>query len=127
MTGAYAESYPEPDNQTTPQVDNDNSGEVLSILDYHHSAETLFDPVDAETSELEEIELQELKDATMGDSLKMYVRDVPDDLLSAAQERELARRKDQGDEAAKRELVEKNLRLVMSITRNYTNAEVPLL
>jgi len=42
-------------------------------------------------------------------------------------ERELARRKDEGDEAAKRRLIECNLRLVMSITRNYTKAGVPLL
>ena len=32
-----------------------------------------------------------------------------------------------GDEAAKRRLIECNLRLVMSITRNYTKAGVPLL
>src|ERR687895_26076 len=36
-------------------------------------------------------------------------------------------RKDAGDEAAKRQLIESNLRLVMSITRNYTKAGVPLL
>src|ERR671923_129515 len=35
--------------------------------------------------------------------------------------------KDEGDEAAKRRLIEANLRLVMSITRNYTKAGVPLL
>ena len=35
------------------------------------------------------------------------------------EERELARRKDAGDEAAKRRLIECNLRLVMSMTRNY--------
>src|SRR5213079_1869876 len=34
---------------------------------------------------------------------------------------------DEGDEAAKRKLIESNLRLVMSITRNYTKAGVPLL
>ena len=35
--------------------------------------------------------------------------------------------KDEGDEAAKRRLIECNLRLVMSITRNYVNSGVPLL
>src|SRR5215212_1531632 len=39
----------------------------------------------------------------------------------------LARRKDAGDELAKQRLIECNLRLVMSITRNYTKAGVPLL
>src|SRR6266481_6204474 len=33
----------------------------------------------------------------------------------------------EGDEAAKRKLIESNLLLVMSITRNYTKAGVPLL
>jgi RNA polymerase primary sigma factor len=62
------------------------------------------------------------------DPLKLYVRQIGDGpLLTAAEERELARRKDEGDEWAKRRLIECNLRLVMSITRNYVNSGVPLL
>ena len=62
------------------------------------------------------------------DPLKLYVRQIGDGpLLTPREERELARRKDAGDEAAKRRLIECNLRLVMSITRNYTRAGVPLL
>jgi len=62
------------------------------------------------------------------DPLKLYVRAIGDGpLLTPAEERELARRKDEGDEAAKKKLIESNLRLVMSITRNYTKAGVPLL
>ncbi len=62
------------------------------------------------------------------DPLKLYVRQIGDGrLLTPGEERELARRKDLGDEAAKRRLIECNLRLVMSITRNYTKAGVPLL
>ena len=65
---------------------------------------------------------------TAHDPLKLYVRQIGDGrLLTPAEERELARRKDLGDEAAKRKLIESNLRLVMSITRNYTKAGVPLL
>jgi RNA polymerase primary sigma factor len=64
----------------------------------------------------------------LSDPLKLYVRQIGDGpLLTAEEERELARRKDAGDEAAKRRLIECNLRLVMSITRNYTKAGVPLL
>jgi len=62
------------------------------------------------------------------DPLKLYVRQIGDGrLLTAAEERELARRKDLGDERAKRQLVESNLRLVMSIARNYQSSGVPLL
>ncbi len=62
------------------------------------------------------------------DPLKLYVRQLGDGrLLTPTEERELARRKDLGDEEAKRRLVESNLRLVMSITRRYTKADVPLL
>ena len=81
----------------------------------------------------EEIEAQDAEDARevaglSQDPLKLYVRQIGDGpLLTAAQERELARRKDAGDEDAKRRLIEANLRLVMSITRNYTKAGVPLL
>ena len=62
------------------------------------------------------------------DPLKLYVRQIGDGpLLTAQEERELARRKDEGDEEAKKKLIESNLRLVMSITRNYVNSGVPLL
>jgi RNA polymerase primary sigma factor len=67
-------------------------------------------------------------EATTQDPLKLYVRSIGGGpLLTRAEERELARRKDAGDENAKRRLIECNLRLVMSITRNYTKAGVPLL
>ena len=78
-------------------------------------------------AEVDEDDLKE-EAAPTQDPLKLYVRQIGDGrLLTPAEERELARRKDQGDEAAKRKLIECNLRLVMSITRNYTKAGVPLL
>jgi RNA polymerase primary sigma factor len=82
----------------------------------------LSDPERVEEPEDEESEPQ------LRDPLKLYVRQIGDGrLLTRAEERELARRKDEGDEDAKRRLIEGNLRLVMSITRNYTKAGVPLL
>src|SRR4051794_38920365 len=66
--------------------------------------------------------------APAADPLKLYVRQIGGGaLLTREEERELARRKDEGDENAKRKLIESNLRLVMSITRNYTKSSVPLL
>jgi RNA polymerase primary sigma factor len=83
-------------------------------------AESLFD------EQPEPVEEQEA--AATQDPLKLYVRQIGNGrLLTPAEERELARRKDLGDEDAKRRLIECNLRLVMSITRHYTRAGVPLL
>src|SRR5919206_3601025 len=101
---------PEPDDEVEPRL------ELLPDLD---------EPDAAEAEEAEEAE--EAATQTQ-DPLKLYVRQIGDGrLLTAAEERELARRKDEGDEEAKRKLIEHNLRLVMSITRNYTKAGVPLL
>jgi RNA polymerase primary sigma factor len=80
-----------------------------------------------EAEEAEELEALEGA-LQIQDPLKLYVRSIGGGpLLTRGEERELARRKDAGDEAAKRQLIEANLRLVMSITRNYTKTGVPLL
>jgi RNA polymerase primary sigma factor len=88
-------------------------------------------PEPAQLDEPVEVEEKDPYDAIAAitqDPLKLYVRQIGDGpLLTPREERELARRKDAGDEAAKRRLIECNLRLVMSITRNYTRAGVPLL
>ena len=62
------------------------------------------------------------------DSLALYTRGigrVP--MLSRTEERELFRRKEAGDERAKRILIEANLRLVIWIARQYAYYNVPLL
>jgi RNA polymerase primary sigma factor len=67
-------------------------------------------------------------DSFTNDPLRLYVRQMGDGpLLTREEERELARQKDGGDEQAKRKLIESNLRLVMSITRQFTRSGVPRL
>src|SRR5439155_7164632 len=62
------------------------------------------------------------------DLLLQYAREVSRwRLLTPAEERELARRKDAGDEDAARRLIESNLRLVMWIARGYSAAGIPML
>ena len=86
------------------------------------------DPAELDEPDVEEKDPDDAVAAFTADPLKLYVRQIGDGpLLTPLEERELARRKDEGDEAAKRRLIECNLRLVMSITRNYTKAGVPLL
>jgi RNA polymerase primary sigma factor len=64
----------------------------------------------------------------LADSLALYLRGVGRvPILSRAEERELFRRKEAGDERAKRLLIEANLRLVIWIVRQYAHHDVPLL
>jgi RNA polymerase primary sigma factor len=62
------------------------------------------------------------------DSLQLFLKDigrVP--LLTAAQEVELAKRIERGDQEAKRAMIEANLRLVVSIAKRYRNQGLPFL
>ena len=66
--------------------------------------------------------------AELEDSLTLYFRGLGRaPILSQAQERALFRRRDAGDERAKRLLVEANLPLVIWIARQYAHRDVPLL
>jgi RNA polymerase primary sigma factor len=97
---------------------------------FDEEPDAVLDLVDADEDddEPENAALSDDERLQTADPLKLYVRQIGDGrLLTASEERELARRKDLGDEAAKKRLIECNLRLVMSITRNYTKAGVPLL
>jgi len=62
------------------------------------------------------------------DSLQLFLKDIGRvDLLTAAQEVELAKRIERGDHGAKQEMVEANLRLVVSIAKRYRNQGLPFL
>jgi RNA polymerase primary sigma factor len=62
------------------------------------------------------------------DALQLFLKDIGKvDLLSAAQEVELAKRIERGDHSARQEMVEANLRLVVSITKKYRNQGLPFL
>jgi RNA polymerase primary sigma factor len=62
------------------------------------------------------------------DSLQLFLKDVGKvELLTAAQEVELAKRIERGDHRAKQEMVEANLRLVVSIAKRYQNQGLPFL
>ena len=62
------------------------------------------------------------------DALQLFLKDIGKvELLTAAQEVELAKRIERGDHAAKQQMVAANLRLVVSIAKRYRNQGLPFL
>jgi RNA polymerase primary sigma factor len=62
------------------------------------------------------------------DALQLFLREAGrHQLLTAAQEVELAKRIERGDMSAKQRMIQSNLRLVVSIAKNYRNQGLPFL
>jgi RNA polymerase primary sigma factor len=65
---------------------------------------------------------------TTTDALQLFLREAGrHPLLTAPQEVELAKRIERGDMAAKQRMIQSNLRLVVSIAKNYRNQGLPFL
>src|ERR1044072_14108 len=65
---------------------------------------------------------------TTTDALQLFLREIGrHPLLTAADEVELSKRIERGDMEAKRRMIECNLRLVVSIAKNYRNQGLPFL
>src|SRR5438552_10188949 len=65
---------------------------------------------------------------TTTDALQLFLREAGrHPLLTAAQEVELAKRIERGDTHAKQHMIQANLRLVVSIAKNYRNQGLPFL
>lgn len=75
----------------------------------------------------EEISARELQDATridsdLPDAVQMYLKEIGrTPLLNSAEEKELAKRIERGEEIARQKLIQANLRLVVSIAKRYVN------
>lgn len=74
----------------------------------------------------EDIPVAELEH--LDDAIKIYLRDIQrTPLLNAESEKELARKVEKGDLAARNKMIESNLRLVVKLAKRYINRGLPFL
>ena len=100
--------------------------------DFYHALEEMQIDVVAAAEDVDEPEEEVAKAEVVReistDSLQLFLKDIGKvDLLTAAQEVELAKRIERGDHLAKQEMIEANLRLVVSIAKRYRNQGLPFL
>lgn len=115
-----------------------NNINVISDDDEEGIEELEFDEADValdmddedvpDEKELQDISKLVIGDVKVNDSVKIYLKEIGKvPLLNAQQEIDLAQRIIAGDEDAKQELINANLRLVISIAKRYAGRGMPFL
>jgi RNA polymerase primary sigma factor len=108
---------------------------IAEILDQRELEPFELDPVCRELEQQgieviddERVPLLPLVPDTTTDALQLFLRDAGrHPLLTAAQEVELTKRIERGDQQAKRTMIESNLRLVVSIAKRHRHQGLPFL
>jgi RNA polymerase primary sigma factor len=111
--------------QDSEKVDLEDVQKPSTVtVDQEPDEETL---AQVEREEEEKDAAEDYEDFAM-DAIKLYLKDIQKtNLLTAEEEKALARRIDDGDMAARDKMIESNLRLVVKIAKRYMNRGLPFL
>src|SRR3954470_17338323 len=120
--------------------------DIVELCETHEldplETDALYREIEQRGLEVVEVELIEVQEAekrpvapvppqpleTTTDALQLFLREAGrHPLLSAAEEVSLAKKIERGDREAKQEMIQANLRLVVSIAKNYRNQGLPFL
>src|SRR6478736_4094655 len=125
--------------ETAEQAGSIRASELADLVDTHELSELEAEALHREC-EQRGIDVVEDKDKeeppppqpivyeTTTDALQLFLREAGRHaLLTAAQEVELSKRIERGDLDAKQRMIQSNLRLVVSIAKNYRNQGLPFL
>jgi RNA polymerase primary sigma factor len=102
--------------------------ELVEDVDPAQKASPDAEPSDGKRGRRRQKQALDLKPDMTTDSLQLFLKDIGKvRLLTAQEEVDLAKRIERGDLDAKQKMVESNLRLVVSIAKNYRNQGLPFL
>jgi RNA polymerase primary sigma factor len=102
--------------------------ELVEDVDPAQAAQHEQEPSDGKRGRRRQKQALDLKPDMTTDSLQLFLKDIGKvRLLTAQEEVDLAKRIERGDLDAKQKMVESNLRLVVSIAKNYRNQGLPFL
>jgi len=110
------------------ELDSEEDSEESKPRKNSTAEETDDTPSEDEEEEEEEEKPAKAQSDHSDDAIKLYLKEIQKtNLLTAEEERELARRISTGDMAARDRMIESNLRLVVKIAKRYMNRGLPFL